>query len=211
MKKTGVIPKGSPKKIIPDFAIRKGQKSISLLQQIQYSPGLNAAARIENRIFGISGGKSPKLIAHDLGSELHAWQVELPKKADNILASEGNIILYSRDGSIGDGETQIFFYDLNGEAVAHHCLPDVPSEVVLGGDNVYAGCRNGKLYAFSAGGKALWNYTVPGSKKEPDSPYSRPCPYFISAGKDVIAFSSFENVFVLYTKGKLLVYCKNSK
>ena len=56
-------------------------------------------------------GKSPKLIAHDLGSELHAWQVDLPKKADNILASEDNIILHSRDGSVGNGETQIFFYD----------------------------------------------------------------------------------------------------
>lgn len=69
---------------------------------------------------------------------------------------------------------------------------------------MFAGCRNGKLYAFSTNGKSLWSYTVPDSEKEPESPYFRPCPYYVAAGEDVVVFSSFENVFVLNPQGKLL-------
>ena len=168
MKKTGAIPKGAPKEIIPDFALRKGEKAISLLQQIQYSPQLSAATHIENRIYGITGGKSPKLIAHDLGSEAHSWQIELPQTVDGILATNENIILYARDGSVGSGQTIQLFYKLDGNFITQQHLPDVPSELVIGGKQVYAGCRNGKLYAFSTNGKALWSYTVPGSEKKPE-------------------------------------------
>ena len=204
MQKSGAVPKGSPKVIIPDFSVRKGEKAISLIQQIQYSPQLSATARLDNRIYGVTGGKSPKLIAHILGEETHSWQVELPVAVDKILARRGYVIAIAREGSIGNGQTHIYFYDLMGELVASQRLPDVYSEVVIGGDQVYAGCRNGKLYSFSISGKALWNYAVPGSDREPESPYSRPCPYFVSAGEDIVAFSSFENVFLLNSQGKLL-------
>jgi tetratricopeptide (TPR) repeat protein len=204
MKKTGAIPKGAPQKIIPDFAIRKGEKSVSLLQQIQYSPQLSASIHVENRIYGITGGKSPKLVAHDLGSEAHAWQIELPQSVDGILATNENIILYARDGSVGNGKTLLLFYKLDGNFITQQHLPDVPSEVVIGGENVYVGCRNGNLYAFSTNGKALWCYKVPGSEKVPESPYFRPCPYYVSAGDEIVAFSSFENLFVLNSNGKLL-------
>jgi len=204
MNKAGAIPKGAPQEIIPDFAIRKGEKSISLLQQIQYSHQLSAATHIENRIYGITGGKSPKLIAHDLGSEVQAWQIVLPQSVDGILATNENLILYARDGSVGSGQTLLLFYKLDGNFITQQHLPDVPSEVVIGGKQVYAGCRNGKLYAFSTNGKALWSYTVPGGEKDPESPYFRPCPYYVSAGDEIVAFSSFENLFVLNSNGKLL-------
>lgn len=204
MQKTGAIPKGTPKAIIPDFAFRKGEKSISLIQQIQFSPQLSAAARVEDRIYGITGGKSPKLIAHNLGEETFKWQLELPLASENILVTRENIILYARIGSVGNGQTQILFFDASGKLLAQQQLPDVPSEVVLGGDMLFAGCRNGKLYAFTNKGKSMWSYTVPGSEKEPESPYFRPCPYYVAAGEDVVAFSSFENVFVLNHQGKLL-------
>jgi tetratricopeptide (TPR) repeat protein len=109
LQKTGAIPKGMPKAIIPDFAVRKGEKSVSLIQQIQFSPQLFAVARVENRIYGITGGKSPKIIAHDLGEETFAWQLDLPLASENILVTGENIILYARDGSVGNGQTQIFF------------------------------------------------------------------------------------------------------
>jgi tetratricopeptide (TPR) repeat protein len=204
MQKSGAVPKGTPKAIIPDFAVRKGEKSISLIQQIQFSPQLSGCACVESRIYGISGGKSPKLIAHDLGKDEHTWQVELHVAADKMLAAGEYVVALTQEGSVGKGSTQIYFYHSSGRLLDQKQLPDLPTEVVMVSDKLYAGCRDGKLYAFTLMGQPLWTYSVPGSEKEPDSPYFRPCPYYVSAGEDLVAFSSFEKVFVMNSQGRLL-------
>jgi len=42
------------------------------------------------------------------------------------------IILYARNGSVGNGQTQILFYDIGGKLLDQKQLPNVPSEIVLG-------------------------------------------------------------------------------
>jgi hypothetical protein len=97
--------------------------------------------------------------------------VALPEKANGVIAIHNNIVTYSQFGRVGDGKTILYFWSKNGTEVNIQELPDVISEVVGVADRIYAGCRDGKLYAFLEGGKRLWSYTVPGSESKFDNEY----------------------------------------
>ena len=203
-KKSGLIPKGTPKVLIPDYSYHGGSRNLELLQQIQFSPQLSHLVVLDDCFYGTTGGKNPKLFCYRLGETDHLWEAHLKADPAGIVAINGHIIAYTRDGRVGDGETNLSFFDTNGRLLVQERLPDVPSAVVAVQDRVYAGCRDGKLYAFSLDGQVLWSYRVPGSDRVFDEAYSRPCPYYIDAGRDIAAFTSFGTLYVITPDGKLL-------
>jgi tetratricopeptide (TPR) repeat protein len=202
--KTGAVPKGTPKTLIPDFSIRGGEQNLALIQQIQFSPQLSHLASAGNCFYGATGGKTPKLFCHHLGEVEPTWETSFEGEPAGILAINGRVILYTRDGRIGEGETNIYFYDENGKLINRQVLPDVPSEVVVSTDRVYAGCRDGNLYTFSGDGQRLWSYSLPSTKEAQEDQYSHPCPYYVAAGNDVVAFTSYGTLYALNPKGRLL-------
>jgi tetratricopeptide (TPR) repeat protein len=201
--KTGAVPKGTPKALIPDFTIRSGERNLSLLQQIQFSPQLSNLASLGDRFWGTTGGKTPKLFCYRLDEIERSWEIPFEGAPAGLMAVNDRVIVYTRDGRIGEGETKIFFYDAKGNLISNQILPDVPSEVVSTTDRIYAGCRDGNLYAFSLDGNSIWSFKVPGSSEPQDDNYSRPCPYYVAAGKDIVAFTSFGTLYVLNSQGKL--------
>lgn len=201
--KTGTTPKGALKEIIPDFAIRSGEHNISLIQQVQISPQLSTLVSTDDRFYGTTGGKSPKLFCHQIGENERTWETQIEGEPTGLLLSGERVILYTRDGKIGDGKTTFFFYSLDGKLINKQLLPDVPSEVVTSDNYLYAGCRDGKLYAFSPDGQNLWSYGLPRNKSNQTDDYFLPCPYYVSAGKELVAFTSFGTLYVLSPTGKL--------
>jgi len=204
-KKAGLVPRDAEPQVIPVFSVRRGQKTISLAHQLKFSPQLTHLALAQGVAYTTSGGKSPQLSAWFIGNDVVlAWQVGLPEAADGLVATVSSIVTYAQQGRVGDGSTMLRFFDLSGNEMAAQCLPDAVSEVVVGGDQVFAGCRDGHVYAFSVQGASLWSYRVPGSEKAQESPYMRPCPYYLSAVPNVVAFTSYSSVFALNGRGKLL-------
>ena len=201
--KTGTTPKGAPKEIIPDFTIRAGEHNISLVQQVQISPQLSAIASTGDRFYGTTGGNTPKLFCHQIGEKERIWETQIEGEPTGLLLSGERVILYTRDGKIGDGKTTFFFYSSDGKLINKQLLPDVPSEVVVSDNQIYAGCRDGKLYAFSPDGQNLWSYGLPRNKSTQNDDYFLPCPYYVSAGKELVAFTSFGTIYVLNPAGKL--------
>jgi len=202
-RKAGKILKDAVPKIIPVFSVRRGKNSVSLLHQVKFSPQLTNLVVGRGMVYVTSSGKSPKLSAWQIDSAAMAWQVDLPEAASGIVATMDGIVIYVQRGRVGEGATILYFFDLAGNEIASRRLPDVPSEIIAINGRVYAGCRDGKLYAFSGRGESLWSYRVPGSKKRQDSVYMRPSPYYVSAASNLVVFSSFSNVFALNERGKL--------
>ena len=202
--KTGSIPKGAPKEIIPDFTIRAGERNVTLVQQVQTSPQLSTLVSTDSSFYGTTGGNTPKLFCQKIGENERIWETQIDEEPTGLLLAGEKVILYSRGGKIGDGKTTISFYSPDGRLISKKSLPDVPSEVVATDDRVYAGCRDGKLYAFSSDGQNLWSYGLPRSKAAQNDDYFLPCPYYVAAGRELVAFASFATMFVLNLAGKLL-------
>ena len=202
-RKAGKATKGGKTSVIPIFSVRRGKATIALEHQIKFSPQVTNLVVSNEKAFSVSAGKNPKLTAHNLNDASLFWQVALPEKANGMIVTQNNVVTYSQLGRVGDGKTILYFWSKEGTEVSRQELPDSVSVVAGVADRVYAGCRNGELYAFLEGGRRLWSYTVPGSKGKFDSEYMRPCPFRVRAVNNLVVFSSFENLFALNGRGKL--------
>lgn len=201
--KVGSIPKEEGKKTIPAFSIRSGEAAVTLIHQVKLPVQASSLAVSGDVAYMTTGGKSPALTALDTESAAQVWRVELPESVHGLLAAEGVVITYAQTGPVGTCETILRFYDQSGEQIATVRLPDATSQMMIADDLLYAGCRNGKLYAMTLQGEHRWSYTVPGSTDNVDSPYMRPCPYLVAAGKSLVVFSSWQNVYALNSRGQM--------
>ncbi len=201
--KLGRIPKEESKKVIPVFSVRFGAANISLAQQVKLPLQVGSLAVWGNTAYVATGGKSPALSAWSIDSSAQAWRVPMPETVHGVLAAEGAVIAYEQSGPVGACETTLRFYTDKGEPIAIAHLPDAPSQMVVADDLLYAGCRDGKLYALTLRGENRWSYVVPGSTGSFDSPYVRPCPYLVKAGNGLVIFSSWNNVYVLTNRGQI--------
>lgn len=196
--------KDTSKGAILDFIIQSKVSNFSFLQQIEFRPQLKHLVTSGGYFYGITGGKIPKLFCYELGSVEKLWESKLDDIPKGLLASQDSLVTYNREGRVGEGESIVFFHDKEGRIIAKQRLPDVYSEIVADENRIYAGCRDGKLYAFSNDGKNLWTYRMPNSNGQDESVYSSPCPYYVAARKGVIAFISYETLFVLNSQGELI-------
>ena len=83
-------------------------------------------------------------------------------------------------------------------------MPDATSEIALGPDLWYVGCRNGLLYAFGFDGRQRWTWETPGSKGYEENAYFRPCPYFVASQQSFAVVASMGNVYAVAPNGKTL-------
>jgi Tfp pilus assembly protein PilF len=202
-REAGLAPKDAPLKIIPVFSVRHGKQSVSLLRQVKFSPQLTNLCAGQQVVYASSAGKGPMLRALEIENASAIWEVDLPEPTSGIVVAGDSIVTYAQEGRVGDGATILRFFDSVGREICNHRLPDAPSDVVSSGELVYAGCRDGRLYAFSSQGRRLWSYEVPAGIDAGDSAYMRPCPYYVRAASNQVVFSTFSEVFAVDTRGKL--------
>ena len=87
---------------------------------------------------------------------------------------------------------------------AESSVPDATSEIALGPNLWYVGCRNGCLYAFGFDGKQRWVWGTPGSKDFDNNAYLRPCPYYVASRRSFAAVASMGNIYAVSSRGKTL-------
>jgi tetratricopeptide (TPR) repeat protein len=202
--KTGQISKSASKQIVEDFLIKRGKNNLSLVKQILFTPQLSRLVVSNNFFYGVTGGKTPKLFCYSVETHDRVWETALDGDPGGLTLIDNHLIASTSEGKIGQGITKLLFFNVDGKLIAAQTLPDLLSETAACSGRLYAGCRNGKLYAFSKEGAPLWSYTLEDYRHQSDEKYSRPCPYYVSAGKEIVAFSSYSTLYVLDTTGKML-------
>jgi len=201
-KAQGGKPRG--KEVIPEFVVRAGADLINLKLQQKVSPMPQhfALHRGSGLAFLSQGGKTPRLSAHAIADGEIRWTVACDVSG---LALGGDTLLaWTRNAPIGAGPTSLSFYDLSGALRATTSIPDAISQVAGHTRGFYLGCRNGALYSFGVDGRRLWEYPVPGSQGKFDSPYLRPCPYYVGTSQEgtFAVYSSFAMVEAIDASGK---------
>jgi hypothetical protein len=147
------------------------------------------------------GGKTPKLSAYAIADGEIRWTVACDVSG---LALGGDTLLtWTRNAPVGAGPTILGFYDLNGAPRATTSIPDAISQVAGHTRGFYLGCRNGALHSFDVDGRRLWEHRVPGSQGQFESPYLRPCPYYVDTDQEgtFAVYSSFATVEAIDASG----------
>ena len=89
------------------------------------------------------------------------------------------------------------FIDAEGRVAGESSVPDATSEIALGPDVWYVGCRNGLLYAFGFDGTQRWTWETPGSRDCDENSYFRPCPYYVASQQSFAVVASMGNVYAV--------------
>lgn len=196
--------KSRNKEVIPEFSVRAGENLVDLKVQLKVSPIPQhfILHRGSGLAFLSQGGKTPKLSAYAIADGEIRWTVACDVSG---LAIGGDTLLaWTRTAPVGAGPTTLSFYDLDGASRATTSIPDAISQVAGHTRGFYIGCRDGALHSFGLDGRRLWEYRVPGSQGESDSPYLRPCPYYVDTDKEgaFAVYSSYATVEAIDSSGK---------
>lgn len=202
-KKINIIPISKCTDNITRKSIKKVEKTKNYIFKIEFSPQLNFPVIHHNFLYGITGGKIPKLVCYCLDSQDRVWETTLDGHASGLTVNDECLIALTTEGRIGEGQTSIYFFNSEGSLLTIQKIPDIHSEISGYGGRLYVGCRDGNLYAFSITGKLLWSYKVRDTRGKKDDNRMRPCPYYVSAGTNIVAFSSFKSLYVLNPNGDL--------
>lgn len=191
---------------VASFSERRGAGMFSCRFQQRVKPpardldviGLTA------RCFGVSKG-SGTILDVDLttGAEVNRSE-GLPGFDYLSMSPLGWAIAIERTGAVGKGATNLYFLEPKGTVHAAAAVPDATSEVALGPNMWFVGCRDGGLYAFDLAGKPMWRWETPGSRGYRDNPYFRPCPYHVAADGGIAVVGSMGNLYALRHDGALL-------
>lgn len=133
------------------------------------------------------------------------------RKIDNLprmdcvwFTPEGHGIGVHRTAAVGQGPTLLRFLNAEGCVISESSVPDATSEIAVGPDLWYVGCRNGFLYGFGFDGRQRWAWETPGAMTSADDVYFRPCPYYVASRRSFAAVSSMENIYAVSASGKTL-------
>lgn len=188
------------------YSIRRGSTQFEPIFQTRLKLSIKNLA-----VFGtvarclLASKESTTLVDFDLlnGSEVRRVD-NLPLLSDIWFAPDGRAIGIRRTAAVGQGPTLLRFIDAEGRVVAESAVPDATSEIALGPDVWYVGCRNGFLYAFGFNGRQRWSWETPGSKDYDESAYFRPCPYYVASQQSFAVVASMGNVYAIAPNGKTL-------
>jgi len=146
--------------------------------------------------------ESSTIVDIDIASGTEVRRIEgLPLLDDTQFAPNCWGISLKRTAAIGKGPTLLTFLDANGQVAKEASVPDATSEIALGPNIWYVGCRNGCLYAFSLEGKSLWSWETPGSREYNDNQYFRPCPYYVVSNQSFAIIGSIGNIYAIDPTG----------
>lgn len=153
----------------------------------------------------LASKESSTLVDVDLATGSEVRRVEnLPLLGDTWFAHDGRGIGIRRTAAIGKGPTLLRFLDAEGRVTSESSVPDATSEIALGPDLWYVGCRNGILYAFGFDGRQRWAWETPGEKSYDDNAYFRPCPYYVASRQSFAAVASMGNIYAVGPDGRTL-------
>jgi tetratricopeptide (TPR) repeat protein len=191
---------------IPAYSVRKGSDLFEPLFQLRLKSSVVDFAVTQNAVRCILISKeSSTLVDFDYQSGGEIRRVEdLPRLTKAAFAPSGPAIGICRTAAVGRGPTLLRFLSANGQLIAESSIPDATSEVALGPDLWYVGCRNGLLYAFGLDGRQLWTWETPGASQSTDNVYFRPCPYYVSSSGSFAVVASMGNIFAISPNGKTL-------
>jgi tetratricopeptide (TPR) repeat protein len=188
------------------FSVRRGADAVSCIWQTRIKPPIRDVDIVDGvaRCFGISKGTGSLVdIGLSTGQEMRRAS-DLPAFSYLEMAPSGWAIAIERTAAIGRGETRLFFLDPTGSVHATSTVPDATSQIALGPDIWFVGCRDGGLYAFDLAGTKLWRWATPGSRGHVDNPYDRPCPYYVASAGDFAVAASMSTLYAIGRDGRLL-------
>ena len=202
----GKAPSKAGKPDVAAYSVRRGSNLFEPIFQTRFKLAIKDLELIGNAARCLLASKElSTLVDIDLvhGSEVRRVN-NLPLLGDTWFAPDGRGIGIRRTAAIGQGPTLLRFIDAEGRVAAESSVPDATSEIALGPDVWYVGCRNGLLYAFGFDGRQRWAWETPGSKGCDESAYFRPCPYYVASQQSFAVVASMGNVYAGAPNGKTL-------
>ncbi len=205
-KTLGRIPSKAGKPDVAAYSIRRGSTLFEPIFQSRLKPAVKDLELIGNAARCLLASKeSSTLVDIDLANGSEVRRVDnLPPLGDTWFAPDGRGIGIRRTAAVGQGPTLLTFIDTEGRVAAESSVPDATSEIALGPDVWYVGCRNGLLYAFGFDGRQRWAWETPGSGGYDDNAYFRPCPYYVASRQSFAVVASMGNVYAIAPNGKTL-------
>jgi len=205
-KTAGKVPSKAAKPDVAAYSVRRGSTLFEPIFQTRLKPEIKDLELIGNAARCLLASKeSSTLVDIDLvnGSEVRRVD-KLPLLGDTWFAPDGRGIGIRRTAAIGQGPTLLRFIDAEGRVADESSVPDATSEIALGPDVWYVGCRNGLLYAFGFDGRQRWAWETPGSRGYDENAYFRPCPYYVASQQSFAVVASMGNVYAVAPNGKTL-------
>ena len=202
----GKVPSKAGKPDVAAYSVRRGAALFEPIFQTRLGSAIKHLELIGNAARCLLASKeSSTLVNIDLVNGLEVRRVDnLPVLGDTWFAPDGRGIGIRRTGAIGQGPTLLRFIDTEGRLAAESSVPDATSEIALGPDLWYVGCRNGFLYAFGFDGRQRWAWETPGSKGYNESADFRPCPYYLASQQSFAVVASMGNVYAVAPNGRTL-------
>jgi tetratricopeptide (TPR) repeat protein len=188
------------------FSIRLKSTSFEPVFQLRLKPSVKDLELVgKNARCLLVAKDSSSLVDVDLTTGTEVRRIEnLPLLGDTWFAKDGFGIGIRRTAAVGQGPTLLRFLDAEGRVAAESSVPDATSEIALGADLWYVGCRDGFLYGFGFDGKKRWAWETPGSSGYSENAYFRPCPYYVASRQSFAAVASMDNVYGVGSSGKTL-------
>lgn len=196
-----------PRKETTAFSVRTGEHEMDLLFQARVTPAI--------REFSVHNG-----VGRSWGHRRHsgswsAWSMktgtllsqheDLPRLRELQFASDGHAIGATQTGPVDECVTELGFLSPDGELIGEATLPNGLSQISSEAEGVwFVGCRDGGLYAYSVAGEHLWTWWTPGGREFDGDRYMRPCPYFVTAGRDGAIVASFGTVYGISRHAEVL-------
>ena len=205
-KTAGKVSSKASKPDVAAYSVRRGSTLFEPIFQTRLKLSIKDLELIGNTARCLLTSKeSSTLVDIDLvnGSEVRRID-DLPLLGDTWFAPDGRGIGIRRTAAVGQGPTLLTFIDAEGRVAAESSVPDATSEIALGPDVWYVGCRNGLLYAFGFDGRQRWTWETPGSKDYDENAYFRPCPYYVASQRSFAVVASMGNVYAVAPNGKTL-------
>ena len=203
---SGKIRSKGSKPDVAAYSVRRGTTLFEPVFQARLKPPVKDLELIGNFARCLLASKeSSTLVDIDLASGSEARRVEnLPLLGDTWFAPDGRGLGIRRTAAVGQGPTLLRFIGPDGCLMAESAVPDATSEIAIGPDLWYVGCRNGLLYAFGFDGKQRWTWETPGSREYKENAYFRPCPYYVASQRAFAVVASMGNIYAVAPNGKTL-------
>lgn len=206
-KMAGGSPVKAKKRVdVPAYSVRMESNLLEPVFQIRPKYSVSSIAVLNNVARCLFSSKeSSTLVDFEVTSGAEVRKIEdLPLLGTAWFAPEGHGIGVRRTAAVGQGPTLLRFLTADGRVIGESSVPDATSDIALGPDLWYVGCRNGLLYGFGFDGKQRWAWETPGVNTYSDNAYFRPCPYYVASHQSFAAVSSMGNIYGVSANGKTL-------